>query len=157
MKMDIEKVMAFVRNTTEPDKLKALISNAKRLGEKSVEDAAFNRLIEILPSEKSGTVEHDFWKTIHAFELALTEERGKTTRLQRTRQKVARVGEIKTLADWAVSSTKTDGFDMLIVRGMPELTGEAIVLRHPSVFDEKTRHSARAKLIDAGVSVDDLP
>ena len=156
MKIDIEKVLKVINETTDPDKLKGLIANAKRLGEKDVEAAAFKRLLEILPSEQPGTVEHDFWKTIHAFEHALTEERGKTTRLQRTRQKVTRVGEIKTLTDWALSSNKTDGFEMLLARGMPELTGEAIVLRHPTVFDDATRDSATEKLVAAGVDIGNL-
>lgn len=154
--MDIKKVLSFIEDTNDAEKLKSLIGNAKRLGEKHVEDLAFKRLIEILPSEEPGTVEHDFWKTIHAFEHALTEERSKTTRLQRTRQKVSRVGEVQTLKDWALSTNKTDGFEMLIERGMPELTGEAIVLRHPSDFDEATRHSAMTKLKSAGVDVDSL-
>ena len=156
MKTDIEKILKVISETKDAEKLKGLIANAKRLGEKAVEEAAFKKLIEILPSEKPGTVEHDFWKTIHAFELALTEERGKTTRLSRTRQKVTRVGEIKTLNDWALSKNKTEGFEMLLERGMPELTGEAIVLRHPSVFGDATRQNARSKLIDAGVNVDNL-
>ena len=156
MKTDIGKVLKGIGDAKDPDKLKALIANAKRLGEKEVEEAAFKKLLDILPSEKLGTVEHDFWKTIHAFELALTEERGKTTRLQRTRQKVARVGEVKTLEDWALSSNMTDGFKMLIERGMPELTGEAIVLRHPAVFDVVARDNAMERLLEAGVDVNKL-
>ena len=156
MKTDIGKVLKVINDTKDATKLKGIIANAKRLGKKDVEDAAFKKLLEILPSEKVGTVEHDFWKTIFAFEHALTEERGKTTRLQRTRQKVTRVGEVKTLEDWALSSNKTDGFKMLIERGMPELTGEAIVLRHPEVFDGVARENAIEKLAEAGVDVNKL-
>ena len=53
-------------------------------------------------------------QTIHAFEHILSEERGKTTRLARTRQKVARVGVVQTLQDWATSAKSTDGFTMLL-------------------------------------------
>jgi hypothetical protein len=84
--------------------------------EKDVEDAAFRRLIAILPKNKPGTVEYDLWRTIYAFEHVLTSERGKTTRLSRTRQKVARVGEIETLKDRAIATQSTDGFNMLIGR-----------------------------------------
>lgn len=86
------------------------------------------------PKEKPGTIEHDFWQTIHAFEHVLSEQRGGTTRLARTRQKVARVGEVQTLQDWAMSAKSTEGFTMLLERNMPVLTGEAIVLRHARRF-----------------------
>ncbi|WP_292963566.1 hypothetical protein [Nitrobacter sp.] len=76
----------------------------------------------------------------------MSDEREKTTRLARTRQKVARVGEIQTLKDWALSEKSTDGFAMLLERNMPELTGEAIVLRHPQHFAPEVVAAARNRL-----------
>jgi hypothetical protein len=99
---DHTKVLALIESCENPEKLRMWITNARKKGEASVADAAFRRLIALLPKEKPGTVEHDFWQTIFAFEYALSEERGRTTRLARTRQKVARVGEIQTLRDWAL-------------------------------------------------------
>ena len=62
--------------------IKRLAKMMEEIGwEKRLADLAFRRLIAILPQEQPGTIEHDFWQTIHAFEHALTEERGKTTRL----------------------------------------------------------------------------
>jgi hypothetical protein len=40
---------------------------------------------------------------------------------------------------------------------MPELTGEAIVLRHPRYFEPDVQTSAREKLTRAGVDVSALP
>jgi hypothetical protein len=111
----------------------------------------------VLPKEKPGTVEHDFWQTIHAFKHVLSEERGKTTRLARTRQKVARVGEVQTLQDWATSAKSTDSFEMLLERNMPELTGEAIVLRHARRFAAEVVAAARQRLETAGVDIVALP
>src|SRR6266568_2548808 len=122
---DYSKILALIAACDDAGKLRTWIANARKQNQKEIEDAAFHRLIQILPKEAPGTVEHDFWRTIHAFEHMLSEERGKTTRLGRTRQKVARVGVIETLRDWAMASKSTDGFDMLIERNMPELTGEA--------------------------------
>ena len=42
-------------------------------------------------------------------------------------------------------------------RGMPELTGEAIILRHSDKFDAKVQVAARERLSEAGVEVDRLP
>jgi hypothetical protein len=136
---DHEKILGLIENCDDPARLKSWIANARSKGETGIADAAFRKLVSVLPKEKPGTVEHDFWRTIHAFEHVLSEERGKTTRLAWTRQKVARVGEIQTLKDWALSAKSTDGFGMLLERDMPELTGEAIVLRHAHQFGTDTR------------------
>jgi hypothetical protein len=150
---DRSKLLAFIAKCEDAEELRSIIKNARNRGAADVADAAFRRLISILPAERPGTVEHDFWQTVHAFEHVLTEERQKTTRLSRTRQKVDRVGVIQTLRDWALSNAETDGFKMLIDRGMPELTGEAIVLRHPASFDPQVQAAARERLTLAGVNV----
>ncbi len=137
----------------DTDKLRILMRNARNNNNEAVANAAFKRLISLVPSYQPGTVEHDFWQTVHAFEEVLTEERGKTTRLTRTRQKVNRVGVVQTLKDWALSKKETDGFNMLLDRRLPELTGEAIVLRHPEHFDEEVRTAAQRRLSDACVDV----
>jgi hypothetical protein len=148
-----QRILDLVAACDDPEKLRTWIANARRGGQPAIADAAFRRLIAILPQEEPGTVEYDFWQTVHAFEHVLTEERGKTTRLARTRQKVARVGEIATLKDWAVSTKSADGFAMLIERNMPELTGEAIVLRHADKFDISVVTAARGRLEEAGVNL----
>ena len=154
---DKAKMLKFIEQCDDPEKLKSLVGNARDGGAPEVADAAFRKLIAILPSEKPGTVEHDFWQTVHAFELALSEERGRTTRLSRTRQKVARVGVVQTLKDWALATAETDGFRMLLERGMPELTGEAIVLRQTRHFGPEVVNSAKKRLESAGVDVSRLP
>lgn len=145
------RMFDFVSSCDDPNKLRTIIENARKRGADALADAAFHKLVSILPSEKPGTVEHDFWRTIHSFEHVLTEENGRTTRLSRTRQKVQRVGVVQTLIDWALDTKQTDGFRMLLERDMPELTGEAIVLRHPSRFEAAVVSAARAKLEASGV------
>lgn len=149
---DQSKMIAFIAATTDASKLRALIENAKKKNAPNIERAAFRRLIELVPSENPGSVEHSLWQTIVAFEELLTQERGKTTRLARTRQKIARVGAHQTLVDWALSDKRADGFRMLIDRDLPELTGEAIVLKHQGSFSTEAVISARSHLLEAGVS-----
>lgn len=153
---DNKKVLASIAVATDPAKLRTLRENAQRLGVPEVEEAAFRRLVEILPEDAPGSIEHDFWKTIHAFEEILRDERGKTVRLSRTRQKIDRVGVMLTLIDFAVSKTPTDGFNMLIERGLPELTGEALVLKHTSHFEPAVLEAARSRLEGAGVDTSRL-
>lgn len=153
---DHQKVLDAIASTTDPEKLRKFRENAQRLGVPTVEEAAFRRLVEVLPKETPGSIEHDFWKTIHAFEEILRDERGKTVRLSRTRQKIDRVGVKKTLVDFAVSKKPTEGFDMLIERGLPELTGEALVLKHSAHFDDPVVEAAKARLVGAGVDISKL-
>jgi hypothetical protein len=137
-----KKILAFVERCENPEDLESLIRNATKLGNKAVAEAAFRRRISLVPAESPGTVEHDFWQTVQAFEYSLSEERGKNTRLSRTRRKVAEVGVVQTLRDWTA--------------GMPEFTGEAITLRHPEHFEPKTLEAARQRLTVAGVDLDRL-
>jgi len=150
-------MLSLIGTCDDPGKLRSWHVNARKAGRQDVADAAFRRLITILPEEKPGTVEHDFWQTVHAFEHILKEERGKTVRLSRTRQMVARVGVVAALESWAKRTADTDGFTMLMERGMPELTGEAIVLRHAERFEPDVVTAARDRLEKAGVDVGSLP
>ncbi|KQY13180.1 hypothetical protein [Rhizobium sp. Root482] len=153
---DHEKVLASIAASTDADKLRRFRENAQRMGVTAVADAAFRRLVEILPEQAPGSIEHDFWMTIHAFEEVLRDERGKTVRLSRTRQKIGRVGVKQTLTDFAMSKAPTDGFNMLIERGLPELTGEALVLKHSESFDLEVQAAAKQRLEDAGVDITKL-
>lgn len=150
---DHTKVLATIAKSTDANQLRRFRENAKRMGVTVVADAAFRRLIEVLPEEAPGSIEHDFWMTIHAFEEVLRDERGKTVRLSRTRQKIGRVGVKQTLIDFATSKAPTDGFNMLIERGLPELTGEALVLKHNESFDSNVQIAAKQRLQDAGVDI----
>jgi hypothetical protein len=133
-----------------------MMINAKERGVREVYEAAFRKLVSIMPGERPGTLEYELWRSIHALESVLTEEHGKTTRLGRTRQKIARVGVRQVLVDFANHPTSTPGFDMLIERGMPELTGEAIVLRHPHEFPPTVVEAAKHRLELVGVDTDKL-
>ena len=143
---DHSKILAYVATCEDPGELRQLIANAQgRPNSKPVADAAFRRLIGLVPGEEPGTLAHDFWSTILAFEQMLTEERGKTTRLARTRQKLARVGVVETLRGFA-EGPPTAGFKMLVERSMREHTGEALIVRHADRFDPATVAAAQARL-----------
>ena len=148
---DNSKVLAFIAATDDPAKLNALIENSRARGAKDIEMAAFKRLIHISPSDQPGSLEHDVWRMVFAFEHLLKQERGKTVMLSRTRQKLGRVGALQMLSDWACDARETDGFRMLMDRGVPELTGEAIVLRHSARFPDAVVVAARERLREHGV------
>ncbi|URK88011.1 hypothetical protein LP421_10550 [Rhizobium sp. RCAM05350] len=126
--------------------------NARKNGQLDVAHAAELRLFDTLPSATPGTLEHDVWRSIHALEDTLTKEREKTTRLNRTRPKIAKVGELETIKALILSPKPSEGFSMLIERKMAELTFEAVALRHRERFDAVVLDAALARLRDAGIT-----
>ena len=149
MSDDIEqKILSYIATCSDPAKLRQICANAREKGNQAVEDAASLRLYEILPAAEPGGFEHDVWKSIYALEHSLTTERGKTTRLQRTRNSIAEKGELATVAGLLNKKKASEGFGMLIERGMPELTFEELALRHPDRFTPEELDAARARLKD---------
>lgn len=145
------KALSMIKTLDDPDRLRAMMANARRLGSEFVERAAFQRLCYVQPAAQPGTVEHDVWRSIHALEQMLLEERGKTVRLSRTRQKITKDGEIKTASDLSMKTEAAEGFSMLMERGHPELTFESVVLRHPAAFKQPALNAAADRLSSAGI------
>lgn len=144
------KLIGIIETCSDIAKLQNWISNAEREGATDVADAARRRVIEVEAlknvDQSSDPLVLDFWKSISALEFALTVERGKTIRLSRTRQKIARVGVQKTLADLTLQPSPSEGYFLLLDRDMLDLTAEAVVLRFPEKFEEDVLQAARKRL-----------
>lgn len=136
---------------SDPEKLRKLMINAKRLGHAEYAVEIQLRIAELAGLSFSDPIEREFWTAVACAEEFKTAENGKTTRLSRTRQKHKRVGAVQCLSDWALDPEVTDGFRILLAAGRPDLTGEAIVLRHPDVFSAEALASARLKLTANGI------
>lgn len=139
----------------DPVRLRGIIRNAERLGRPELVTACQVRIAELAGQEFDEPIERDFWEAVTMAEEVRTLANGKTTRLSRTRLKHRRDGAVKCIEDIAAKPELTAGFDFLVESGHPDLTFEAIALRHPQSFTEETLTAARAKLTDAGVDVDD--
>ena len=146
------RILDNIKTCDEPAKLRRFMNNARQRGVDDVYDAAFHRLIEVQPSAEIGTVAHDVWRSIYALEELLTEERKKTTRLQRTRQAIERKGEVKTVVDLVLRTTPSQGFNMLRERNLLELSFEALVATRRSDFPEDVVNKASERLESVGWS-----
>ncbi len=136
----------MIQSCTDVENLRKIAKNARRNNELDVARAADLRLYEVSPAEEPGSLEHDVWRSVYALEDTLTQERGRTTRLGRTRPKIAKVGEVETLTSLILSAKPSEGFSMLIERAMTDLTFEAVALRHPDRFNEQVLLAASERL-----------
>ena len=153
---DYSNILKIIEKSEDPKELKQIEENARMKNVTEVEEAAFRRRMEILPEEKPGTVEFDFWRSIFSLEEMRTRKNGKPTQLSRTRQKIKRDGVMETLRSLATSKKPRDGFLMLMELNMPELTAEAVVLRHSTRFEDAVVEAARQRLVEHGVDLKKL-
>lgn len=146
---DADRVAALGRiaKSKNPEELKRMIVNAAAVGEDVVMKAAQRRFYAVSPSQEPGTLEHAVWQSVHALESALSDESGITKRLSRTRQKISRDGEQKTVSDLILGKPSA-GFAMLVERDMVEFTFEAVALRFPDLFNSDVLERARARIAE---------
>ncbi len=137
---------------TDREALRTLMANAKRLGEKEVWRGAFQRLCALEGRDQTDPLHRDFYETLAAYEQLLTDKNGRTTKASRTRQKLKNKGVVQCLEDWAISTTPTEGFGLLIENGLVKLTGEFLVLKYPDRFSALAVATARARLDSFGVA-----
>ena len=95
----------------------------------------------------------EFHQMLAAYEQLLTEKNGKNTAASRTRQKLANKGVRQSLIEWARGKTETNGFKALVDAGLPEMTGEYIILRHKDQFPSDVIDLARERLASHGIDV----
>ncbi len=139
-------------NEWDRDKLRNWMINAKRHNRDDVYQAAFRQLCRIEGRDIDDPLEAEFAIVMRALEEALTAESGVTKRLNRTRQKLNRVGVRQTLADLAQKSSPSTGFLKLVEFGMArELSAEALVLKYASEFDPAVVEAAKKRLAEYGV------
>lgn len=142
----LEKLLAQIDACADGTLLKRWIINAEAKGNTVVAHRARRRLYDVLPSAEPGTFEHEVWVSIYALEELESAERGKTIRLQRTRNLIAEVGEQECVERLLLKPTPSSGYDMLLRRDMPDLLFEAIALRHPDRFSERALENARSRI-----------
>ncbi len=151
----VQKVLDQIARCSEPALLKRWIENARRQGNGVVERAARLRLYEVLPSATPGTLEYEVWQSIYALEDLEGRKKGKTVRLQRTRNMIKEKKEAGTVAHLVMKKSASTGFQMLLDYDAPHLTFEALVLKHRDQFDEAVADAARARLEGAAVQLDE--
>lgn len=138
-------------NEWDRDKLRNWLANARRLGREDVYRDAFRQLCRVEGRNLDDPLDAEFAAVMRALEEALTEEAGKTKRLNRTRQKLGRAGVRKTLSDLALKPQPSMGFLKLLEFGMADMSAEALILKYATEFDGSVVGAARSRLKKYGV------
>ena len=146
MSINQTRILALIAETRDSSKLRRLMENAERLGETDVYEAAFDRLVNLMPTSGLDPLDREYWRMINAFEHVLRLARGKSVPMTRTRQKVEKLGAQKALEEFAPGKPETEGFALLIEQGRPDLTSEAIILRNIGLFETGSGSKLRASM-----------
>jgi hypothetical protein len=142
--------MIDVSRISTKSEARNLMHNAERLGRHDVYWQAFKRLCELEGASCDDPLHKGFYRVLAAYEELLTKKHGRTTKAARTRQKLASKGVERCLEDWALSSQATEGFTLLIEAGLPELTGEYLVIKYTERFPEHVVAAAKRRLAPHG-------
>jgi hypothetical protein len=140
-----------ITNEWDRQKLRNLMDNAKRLGRSDVYERAFRQLCRVEGRNIDDPLESEFAVVMRALEEALTQEAGKTKRLNRTRQKLGRAGIHKTLSDLALKPTPSLGFKKLVEFGMADMSAESLILKYRDQFEPSVVEAATKRLLEYGI------
>lgn len=156
------KMLIWIANSVDRSKLRALYDNSTephnrgKPGVAEIERAALQRLWALDGLDHDDPLHRDFAVMLAAYEHTLMLKHGKNQPAIRTRRKLANKGVVQCLEDWALGTQETAGFQRLLELGFPQYTGEAVVLRHVSRFDERVVAAARARLSEHGIDEDQI-
>jgi hypothetical protein len=147
MKSPSSVAVPDLANEWDRDKLRNWMKNAERLGREDIYQVAFKQLCRIEGRNIDDPLESEFAVVMRALEEALTAEAGKTKRLNRTRQKLNRVGVRRTLSDLTLKTQPSLGFLKLVEFDMAgEMSAEALVIKYKEEFDPTVVEAAVQRL-----------
>lgn len=135
-----------IASYTDPEHLRTLMQNAKRMGREDIWREAFDQLCSLEGATQTEPLDRAFYSTLAAYEQLLTQKNRRATRASRTRLKLKGKGVIACLEDWAKSKEPPESFELLVANGMVEMTGEQLVLTYPDKFTPEAVAGATARL-----------
>jgi hypothetical protein len=104
-----------------------------------------------LRAEQAGAktdAEREAFEAVYAYEAVLAEQQGKKVRASRTRQMITRHGIIEAVERAVRRNDDPSGYKTLASIGMADLSFEAVVLRHPTVFSSNAVAHSRRRLAE---------
>jgi hypothetical protein len=148
--------MYDVSKLNSPAECRTVMERARKQGLTHVYNAVFRRFCELAGKENEDPTDplvRDFFETLAAYEQLLTEKNGSTTIASRTRQKIANKGVHMSLMEWTQRRNETNGFTLFVEAGLPELTGEYLVIKYCSRFPAEVVAAASKRLTKHGIQL----
>jgi hypothetical protein len=148
--------MYDVSKLKTPEDCRTVLQRAREKNLSDVYNAVFRRFCELVGTENddpSDPLVRDFYETLAAYEQLLTEKNGRTTAASRTRQKIDNKGVHQSLIEWTRGKAETNGFKLLVEKGLPEFTGEYLVVRYADRFPNDVVELARKRLTEHGIKI----
>lgn len=142
------------------EECRTVMSRAKAQGRGDIYRAAFQRQCELVGrghDDPSDPLVASFYETLAAYEQLLTEKNGRNTPASRTRQKIANKGVRQSLIEWTRGKVETNGFKLLVEAGLPEYTGEYLVVRYAPRFPDDVVALAKDRLGEHSITLPDAP
>ena len=139
-----------------PEDCRTVMQRAKDRNLPEIYNAVFRQFCKLIGTandDPSDPLIRDFYETLAAYEQLLTEKNGRVTAASRTRQKLANKGVHQSLIEWTRGKEETNGFKLLVEAGLPEYTGEYLVMRHASRFPDDVVALASRRLAEHGISI----
>jgi hypothetical protein len=139
-----------------PAECRIVLQRARERNLPDIYSAVFNRFCELTGcanDDPSDPLIADFYKTLAAYEQLLTEKNERNTSASRTRQKISNKGVHQSLIEWTRGKVETNGFKLLVEKGLPEYTGEYLVVRYAGRFPEDVVALAIGRLEAHGIAL----
>ena len=103
--------------------------------------------IELGSHDNVSDVERDVWAVLYSYEEVLFIKHGKRLKAAYTRRAIENHGALGAVEIIVCGRSGDDvGFSRLVAAGLPDMTFEAVVLRHPQHFSAQAIEQAEAKL-----------
>jgi hypothetical protein len=141
--------MYDISKLKSPEECRIVMERAKARGLADVYRDVFQRYCALLGnqhSDPSDPLVGDFYETLAAYEQLLTEKNGRKTIASRTRQKIANKGVYQSIVEWTRGKVETNGFNLLVKNGLPEYTGEYLVMKYAARFPQDVVELAKDRL-----------
>jgi hypothetical protein len=139
-----------------PSECRIVMRRAQEKQLPDVYNAVFKRYCELTGAandDPSDPLIADFYKTLAAYEQLLTEKNERNTTASRTRRKISNKGVHQSLIEWTRGKAETNGFKLLVNRGLPEFTGEYLVVRYADRFPEDVVSLAKDRLREHEIAI----
>lgn len=145
-KTDDERIAAL----KTPDQCLVLAKNARERGRPDLALRAERRRIELQSAmyDARSDAEKEALQAVYAYELALSELRGRNVRANRTWQVIRKRGVIEAVERIVLKKTESQGYRILIDKGLEDMCFEAVVLRHPKVFSDDAVRASEERIAE---------